>query len=673
MKKTTRQFKSKMQVREVDSCIMRMSDDDIIQRGYDKDKGEGEEEEVYRVTISSDKRADMGWGNERLSHKAGHVRLNALNSGKHMFLFNHHRDIYLARILGGVANDKGELEIGVRYVKNKDRAETIKDVKNGSLRGTSLAYRTYKTILVKRGKNGELDEFDTVDWEPMEGSAVTIPVDSTVGTRGEEYEKENIITILEDEEMLRKHGIRYLNQTQVDGGIPPAPVAIAPAPATPAVVEKITVREPSDDEINKRADERMKSREDRRAGFDLVRSQWPGIKDSEFKDALDNPKLSARDFAFAQMEKRAANPTKVVEFTENEEQKYSLTRAILMTDPRYRGDKQGFELDVSQEIAKRSGQTPAGIFIPPELFTRDMTATGSGTGDDLVATELHAERFVEPLYNRPICKRAGAIELTGLKGNISVPEISAADFHDWKAEATAVGEITPTSTTIDSSPNKIGSYTDFSKQLVIQGSVQIQRVIWNLMLKALAAKIDLACLHGAGGDAPTGLASVSGIGSVAGGTDGLAPAWIHLMKLEREIAVDNASMGKLAYLTNAYVIYKLRTTQNIATYGTRHLLEASDRKAEGDFILAGRPLFESNNISHALTKGSGTGVGVCSAIFYGNFADMWMMYWGGIDVLIDPYTGGKEGLIRIIADAFFDMAVKRAISFAAMLDALTTD
>ena len=671
MKKTTRQFKSKMQVREVDSCIMRMSDDDIVKRGYDKDKGEGEENEVYRVTISSDKRANMGWGNERLSHEAGHIRLNALNSGKHMFLFNHHRDIYLARILGGYANDKGELEIGVRYVKNKDRVETIKDVKNGSLRGTSLAYRTYKTNLVKRGKNGELDDFDTVDWEPMEGSAVTIPVDSTVGTRGEEYEKENIITILEDEEMLRKHGIRYLNGTQEPGAAPPAPVAIPPAPAPEVrTVEKIVEREPTEEAINKRADERLKSREDRRAGFDLVRSQWPGIKDADFKAALENPKISARDYAFAQIEKRAANPTKVIEFTEKEEQKYSLSRAILMTDPRYSGDKQGFELDVSQEIAKRSGKTPAGIFIPPNLFTRDMTATGSGTGDDLVATELHAERFVEPLYNRPICKRAGAIELTGLNGNISVPEISAADFHDWKAEATAVGEITPATTTIDSSPNKIGSYTDFSKQLIIQGKVPIQRTLWNLMLTVLAAKIDLACLHGAGGDAPTGLASVSGIGAVAGGGNGLAPAWTHLMQLEREVAIDNAAMGKLAYLTNSYVIYKLRTLQNIATYGTRYLLEASDRKAEGDFTLAGRPLFESNNVSHTLSKGSSTSV--CSAIFYGNFADMWLMYWGGIDVLIDPYTGGKEGLVRIIMDAFFDMAVKRAISFAVMPDVLTT-
>jgi hypothetical protein len=63
---------------------------------------------------------------------------------------------------------------------------------------------------------------------------------------------------------------------------------------------------------------------------------------------------------------------------------------------------------------------------------------------------------------------------------------------------------------------------------------------------------------------------------------------------------------------------------------------------------------------------------VCSAIIFGNFADLIIGMWGGLDLMVDPYTGSTAGTVRVVTLQDVDIAVRRAESFSAMVDALTT-
>jgi HK97 family phage major capsid protein len=63
---------------------------------------------------------------------------------------------------------------------------------------------------------------------------------------------------------------------------------------------------------------------------------------------------------------------------------------------------------------------------------------------------------------------------------------------------------------------------------------------------------------------------------------------------------------------------------------------------------------------------------VCSAIIFGNFDDLIIGQWGGLDVLVDPYTGSSAGTVRVRVLQDVDIAVRHAESFAAMKDALTS-
>ena len=180
----------------------------------------------------------------------------------------------------------------------------------------------------------------------------------------------------------------------------------------------------------------------------------------------------------------------------------------------------------------------------------------------------------------------------------------------------------------------------------------------------LADAINTAAINGSGSsNQPTGILQTTGIGSVAGGTNGLAPHLDHLLDLKKEVAVDNADVATCGYLTNAKVeavFAKLKDSDAaylLSPYGTEL----------GRTQIAGRRLEISNNVPSNLTKGSGTNL---SAIVYGNFADLLIGMFGQLEILVDPYTDFAKGTVGVRALQSIDIAVLHAESFVAMQNAI---
>ncbi len=145
---------------------------------------------------------------------------------------------------------------------------------------------------------------------------------------------------------------------------------------------------------------------------------------------------------------------------------------------------------------------------------------------------------------------AGARMLTGLVGDVAIPKISAGSAGYWVTEDGAPTESTPTFTQVTLSPKTVGGYTEVTRLMTLQADPSVEGILTNDLSLALALAIDLAALHGTGSsNQPTGVAATSGIGSVAGGTNGLAPAWSHIVQLETEVAQDNADIGTLVTIT----------------------------------------------------------------------------------------------------------------------------
>jgi len=363
---------------------------------------------------------------------------------------------------------------------------------------------------------------------------------------------------------------------------------------------------------------------------------------------------------------------------EGEVRAYSLTRAIRAAANHATGQRDawkeaGLELEASQAVAKRMGRDPQGFFVPMDVQERrsperrDLNVTTGSAGGDMVATDLLADSFIDLLRNRMVVRQAGATVLTGLQGDIAIPRQTGGATAYWVAESGAPTESQQTVDQVTLTPKTVGAYTDFSRKLLKQSSMDVERFVRADLTNVIALAIDLAALHGTGAsNQPTGIAATSGIGSVAGGTNGLAPAWAHIVGLETEVAIDNADIGRLAYMTNAKVRGKAKQTPKVASTDSMMLWDTQSNAQP----LNGYGAFVTNQVSSALTKG--TASAVCSAIFFGNWADLVIGMWGTLDILVDPYTGATSGTVRVVALEDMDIAVRHAESFAAMLDALTT-
>jgi len=321
-----------------------------------------------------------------------------------------------------------------------------------------------------------------------------------------------------------------------------------------------------------------------------------------------------------------------------------------------------FEHEVSQAVSKRMGKTPQGFWVPEDVTRekRDLDVATNASGGYFKATEQQS--MIELLRNRLVLGTAGARTITGLVGDVAFPKQTAAATAYWVTEGNAPTESQQTIGQVLMQPKAVAAWTDYTRKLINQASVDIENFVRSDLAAVLARAIDAAGLHGAS-NGPTGVAATSGIGSVVGGTNGAAPTWVHITQLEREVAIDNADVGSLAYLTNPKVRYKLRNTYRNATYGEIPIWGDNPQQP-----LNGYPSLVTNQVSSTLTKGSASGT--CSAIFFGDWSAMIMGFWSGLDILVDPYSLSTTGSHRVVAFQDVDIAVRHAESFAAMLDAL---
>ena len=57
-----------------------------------------------------------------------------------------------------------------------------------------------------------------------------------------------------------------------------------------------------------------------------------------------------------------------------------------------------------------------------------------------------------------------------------------------------------------------------------------------------------------------------------------------------------------------------------------------------------------------------------SGIVFGNFSDLIIAYWSGVDIIVDPYTLSTKGDVVITAFVSVDVALRHPESFAIITD-----
>ena len=344
---------------------------------------------------------------------------------------------------------------------------------------------------------------------------------------------------------------------------------------------------------------------------------------------------------------------------------YSICRAMRGASL---GRLEGYEAEISQEIARRSGKPADGFYLPHAALIEHragmgVTINSGANGASNVGTEIHG--FIEAIRPMLGVARMGATIMSGLSSDVGIPRHLAASTASWQTEVADHSEQSPVVEQLLLTPKRVGAWTKYSKQLIAQSSPDVERFVRNDLMQAIAVAFDSAAINGTGlSGQPTGILATSGIGNVAGGTNGLAPTWAHLIALVAAIANANALGGSPGFLFSTKIEAKLRNTVKVASTDSKMILE------ENQSTLAGHPWLASNNAPDNLTKG--TSSAIASAVIFGNWQDVILASFGeGVDVIVDPFTLATSSQTRVVVNSLCDVGVRRAGSFSAMKDALT--
>lgn len=635
-----------------------------------------EEARTVEVSFSSEAPYERWWGVEILDHGAKAVRLDRLN-GSASVLMNHdpHDQVGVVE-KAWVKGRKGRALL--RFGKSPRAEEVFQDVKDGIRKLVSVAYRIIELVL-ESSKDG-CDTYRVSEWEPYEISLVAIPADATIGVgRDSENPPFDPRTLVnsdeEDEDMYQRRDGSNADPSPV----PAAPAA--PAIAAPAAEDR-AARETADRET--RAAERQRCTNIRAlaARFDCAELGETAITEErsidEFVQSINERQpdaqairtaedsaigLGARElqrFSFVRLLCAIANPA---DRRAQEDAAFELECSAAAQRGKRGGEMRGFTVPVDVLRHGLTGDQRRALASPRGDGRRDLVAGTTTAGGHTVSTDLMADQFIDLLRNAMAIEGLGATMLTDLEGNLAIPRQTGGATAYWVAEGVAPTESQQAFDQVTLSPETVGAFTDISRRLLLQSSIDVENFVRRDLATVIALELDRVAVNGSGAsNQPEGILNTSGIGAVVGGTDGAAPDWNDIIQLETEVAVDNADIGNLAYLTNAKVRGKLKRTEKFS--GTN-----GDPIWERDGSLNGYTAAVSNQVPGNLTKG--TSSGVCSAILFGNWRDLIVGMWSGLDLMADPYTSSTTGTVRIVALQDADVAVRHAESFAAMKDALT--
>jgi HK97 family phage major capsid protein len=374
--------------------------------------------------------------------------------------------------------------------------------------------------------------------------------------------------------------------------------------------------------------------------------------------------------------------------------KYDLLRAMRLNLEGH--EQNGVEGEVDKELRSKweKNAPPKGFLMPlgnerrlgkllygrggiEGYIKRRHLTTTTGTGAVFVVPELP---FIELLRTKLVLSQLGVTFLTGMQGKFSIPRQSGAGSAFWVAESAAVTASNQTLDQVAFVDKTLGAATNISRKFIYQSSVDAESFVKNDLAMVLAIAIEQAAINGSGsGATPTGIMQNSTIQSnssaLALGASGGAMSWAAAVGMETLVSENNADRGRLAYLTSPALRgdLKQRPKQGVGQSSTFPVFIWENDQLVGPQSLPrgevnGYPAFATNNVPSNLTKGSGTGL---SGLIFGNWEDLVVATWGGIDVVVNPFSNQLSGAITISMLMEADVEIRHPESFAIITDALS--
>lgn len=591
------------------------------------------DEDARTVTIafSSEDPYERFFGTEILGHKENEVDMSFMGSGSAPFLDGHNPDRQIGVIERAWIDDDKKGRAVVRFSRGQAADEVYQDIVDGIRKNISVGYEVSSMDLISE-RDDESKTYRVNGWTPLEASSVSIPADRTVGV-GREHQTEikKEVTIMEK-----------------------TPEEIAAGKADEKAKLAQLQQETRDKELHRIKE--ITSLGNHKAGnfkADAEKAIESGASVEDFRTLLLD-KIESEGQIESSID---IDPT--IGMSPKEVKRFSFLKLIRgMSTGDWRDAE--FERECSLTYETESGRQAQGMFIPPDMFQagafinedhakvlaasgrRDLVTDIGSQGGYSVAEQLMSSSFIELLRNSAMVMSAGARTLNDLQGDIDIPKQTGGATAYWVGEGSDITESQQALGQIRMTPKTVGCLTDVTRRMMLQSSLSVEAFIRMDFALQMALKIDYAAIQGTGAAGePRGILNTTGIGSVTLNAAS-TPTWANVVGLETAVAVDNALVGSLAYMTNATICGNMKVTDKSSSSGIFLLENGSSN---------GYPVYRTGQIP-------------AKYMIFGNWADMIIAFWSGLDVTIDKNTLGASGGTRVVAFQDCDIAVRHAESFA---------
>jgi HK97 family phage major capsid protein len=642
------------------------------------DDGNDDDEDVYDITLSSETPVDRGWYVETLDHSSDAVNLERSEIN---LLWNHNSDEPIGRISNLKAKGK-KLDGDMRFY-SRPFAQDKRSMVDEGLREVSVGY-SVQSYEYTPGTSEHGDAYRATRWTPLEGSIAPVPADYTAGAQkrtGDNLEFPVSVRSTTPPTAVKPE-VRHMDPTAQAAA---DAAAKAKAQLLPTEIARLAHQHKMGDKVVEWLE----------AGHSL----------EKVREIILEAKATP---ASSQI---APGTGTGIDLPAADQRAYSYARAIAAAADQAEG-KRGvkcLETEVSEELERTMPGTykrHGGLYVPMSLRNagvkgfsgaerpitltpqqRDAFVQFARTGvtdsvtanalKELVFTEFGGE-LINILRNMCLTVQMGARVLTGLSSPIAFPRQTQDVTAYWVSEnpGTDVTASNVKDDLVTLTPRTLQATTAYSRQLLVQASVDVESMTRESIAAAHALGIDLSALHGTGvNNQPLGIYNQPNVGTVdfssssyGDGSDHIA--YTGVVQMEVGVATSNALLGSLGFLT----------TPGIAGDAKKTLKFPAAAIAQGGVLWDGKILEgemdgytarATNQISSTMGASGAPSGGSNHGLIFGNWADLIIAQFGGaMEMIVDPYSKKKQGLIEVTSFQMADVAVRHPVSFSVSINLL---
>lgn len=289
------------------------------------------------------------------------------------------------------------------------------------------------------------------------------------------------------------------------------------------------------------------------------------------------------------------------------------------------GKLEGVEAEMAQEGEREMaaiGRSSNGIVIPAMVLNRAVITENGTTG-------VEAQSFVDAVYANTILDDLGVTRVSSTTDQ-RIPILGAVTTQ-WETEVSDAIDGGSAMSKKDLAPKRLAAYVDFSKQAAMQANESIEGALRNSIAQAVGAKVEYALFTD---DSANGAYNFLGNGKTAVTNADITTL---LMALVEEVQSNNHNRGNLGFAISNDLFTEIYTAAQVSGVN---------------------PLIINEMIMGVMAKFSNQIADITNpAVYYGDFSKVQIASFGGIEILMDPYSQALKGTNRLILNSYWDAAL----------------